>query len=260
MGKEISYLVSSAMLTVLPSIPIVWTPIINTNTRELGRHGWTLTFRQNMVWGKPKIRLFDPATNRSIGIRLNTGGRQHTAVYLNPEALFATLSVAGSFTLTSEAHSFVNRMETQQLRDNVKKGEQLVTIQAERIRKLNADINLLTDQFQLLKNFSGTPNLQGIKEKLEAQVNNLQTEIASLKSRLHEIENEDSLETIQRLNRRSYENIQARPSMLREEDDRTDRIIETVRNLLDEIVRSTKIPVDKTLATNYLLTTTNQIK
>ena len=81
----------------------------------------------------------------------------------------------------------------------------------------------------------------GIKAALKYEIANLKLEIADSRRRLDEYQNETSLETIQRLNRQSYEAyVESRP-MMDDSVDRTERILKTVSDLIERILNETKV-------------------
>lgn len=265
--REIDFDVSSGDLAYrYPSIHIVDHPLICTSTKALGLAGWILRCRQNIAWGKPKIRLYKPDGRPGISIKVAGPEFKNGPCYkvmTCPEVLFETLekynpllvsssplvfrpSASGSAKeiLNLKAALEVSNSTIRDLRAAIEKtpAEPPATIingLQSQLVKLKSEYDTLFDKFNYME---GTT--LGVKVALKSEIADLKGQISSMQDRLSAYENETPLETMQRLNRDTYEKHLARPSVLNDEMEQMERIFKTVNELLESIVNEISI-VDK---------------
>lgn len=267
MTKEIDFVVSSRDLAYrYPSIHIVDHPLICTSTKALGQAGWVLRCRQAVAWGKPKIRLFNPNGGHRISIKVAGPAFKDGSSYkvmTNPEVLFETLEKHNPFLISSSPLVFrpsasgnakeiinlraaldVSNSTIRDLRAAIEKTPveppaTIINNLQGQLVKLKSEYDTLFDKFHYME---GTAI--GVKVALKNEIADLKAQISSMQERLVSYENETPLETMQRLNRDTYEKHLARPSVLNDEMEQMERIFETVNDLLESIVNEISV-VDK---------------
>jgi hypothetical protein len=273
---EIYFKVTADEMKEYDPIDIVYGSLINTTTYKLAHDGWQIIVRQNPRHGRPKIRLYDPHGNLSFSLKYV--GPDKTVIH-NTKELFdwlyekALLSSAlkiqvprnigfvvgdpltplerkqaaqiKEMTRNNPANIIINNLQM----DLMAAKNQIQRLKAQpgihdtkaahtQIEKLVAE---LSDVRGYLNEFESTSST--LKTLLRSEVTLLKTEVIRLQSRLHEIENEDSLATMERLNRNSYETHLARPAHLREAEEQMERIFKAVSELIERISNTTQIKI-----------------
>lgn len=277
MGKEIYFMIKPAELARRPPIKLSCPPLIDTDTQKLGVARWHMSYRQNMYWGRPKIRIYDPCGSGAVSIKLKNGNPFRPDVWLNPDSLWDHLQAAGAACYVPSTLGFQFGVDPQEELNDLKseleaveKSKAVLWEQYQMLRNTKRDPvefvypqvppatiinNLQSDLMsekhrneRLLKELDtlrGTLNIMEVtpelKHSLRREIVHLKAEVEVLKDQLHVYENEDSLDIINRLNQESYSKYAAdRPRRQRERNEMMERIFATVDDLLEKILHDTK--------------------
>lgn len=236
MGKEIYFVVTANDLANSLAVAIECKPLIDTNTRALGQAGWCMSYRQNILWGRPKIRIYDPNGKAAISIKLNNGNPYKPDYWHNKDSLLSHMITHGALCFVPTTMGFTFGENPADTISDLRIGLGLANathdhLQTERLVK---ELQVVRDScFALIEESGATVK---VKDALRSEIVKLKSEVETLQNQLHVFENESSLDIIERLNQESYNRYVAdRPRRQREANDLMDRIFKTVSDLIEKI-------------------------